>query len=264
MVFFCIPKSESSVKVTPKKKLKVDAKENAIQKDYETITQIKSETLDILDNLNSDVLEKSMEIKTEVVLDKNNVNDVEKEIKIELNILPSPVLIDNAPDDIKCEQYQIPNQINAEFTNNATINDFSENWKQSCSIDQKSLDEPNNIKIKKEFVEDLDINSVSNKEQTDDQNTSTKLTDGNLFTTTTSDINNENITMKSEVIDNLPECYVHVRDRRDNNESEKQLINKWTIDEDKIILQTCKRVEDIEVLLETINRRIPQRSVSEV
>lgn len=74
---------------------------------------------------------------------------------------------------------------------------------------------------------------------------------------------NKNVTIKSEAIERLPECYIGVM-KQDNNESEKQLINKWTIDEDKIILQTCKRVEDIEVLLETIKRRIPQRSVSEV
>jgi len=72
----------------------------------------------------------------------------------------------------------------------------------------------------------------------------------------------KNVEIKGEVVENLPNCYED--GRKQDNESEKQQINKWTIDEDKIILQTCKRVEDIEVLLETINRRIPQRSVSEV
>lgn len=265
MVFFCFPKAESSVKIIPKKKLKVDIKENATLKDYEIINQIKSESLD---NLNSYVFEKSMEIKSEVCSDKNDVIDKSKKIKKELHFSPSPVTI--VPDvDIKCEQYQIPNQIKVEFPNNISNNDLSENCTQLAdNIHQKGLGESNNLHIKREFDEDLDINSLSNEKQCDDQNISTKLTGCKLFATTTSDINTtllqENITIKSEAIDNLSECYVHVSDKRDNNETGKQLINKWTIDEDKIILQTCKRVEDIEVLLETINRRIPQRSVSEV
>jgi len=266
MVFFCIPKAESSVKIIPKKKLKVDIKENALLKDYEIINQIKSESLD---NLNSDVIEKSMEIKSEVFSDKNYIIDEPKEIKKELHFLPSSVTIDNLPDvDFKCEQHQIPNQIKVEFPDNITNSDLSENCTQSAdNIHQKGLEESNNLNIKREFNEDLDISSLSNEKQCDDQNISTKLTDCKLFATT-SDINttllHENIIIKSEAIDNLSECYVHVSDKRDNNETEKQLKNKWTIDEDKIILQTCKRVEDIEVLLETINRRIPQRSVSEV
>lgn len=269
MVFFCIPKAESSVKVIPKKKLKVDIKENAIQKDHETIIQIKPE-IHSLDNLNSVILEKDIEIKNEVILDKNNIYDMSKEIKQEFNFLPSPVSIDNVPEVIiKCDQYHTPNQIKVEVTDEllGTNTDFSENCIQSMNnIHEKSLDKSNNVKIK-ECVEDLDISSISNKTQCDDQNTSTTLTGVNLVANT-SDLNktclHENLTIKSEAIENLSECYVRVRDRRDNNESEKQLINKWTIDEDKIILQTCKRVEDIEVLLETINRRIPQRSVSEV
>jgi hypothetical protein len=119
--------------------------------------------------------------------------------------------------------------------------------------------------IKTEFIEDLDTNIVSNK-QCDNQNISTKLqTEFYLSSNTANDINislNEHITSKTGVIEKLPKCYVDVQ--KQDNELEKQSINKWTIDEDKIILQTCKRVEDIEVLLETINRRIPQRSVSEV
>lgn len=266
MVFFCIPKAESSVKIIPKKKLKVDIKENALLKDYEIINQIKSESLD---NLNSDVIEKSMEIKSEVFSDKNYIIDEPKEIKKELHFLPSSVTIDNLPDvDFKCEQHQIPNQIKVEFPDNITNSDLSENCTQSAdNIHQKGLEESNNLNIKREFNEDLDISSLSNEKQCNDQNISTKLTDCKLFATT-SDINttllHENIIIKSEAIDNLSECYVHVSDKRDNNETEKQLKNKWTIDEDKIILQTCKRVEDIEVLLETINRRIPQRSVSEI
>lgn len=266
MVFFCIPKAESSVKIIPKKKLKVDIKENAILKDYE-INPIKSESLD---NLNSDVFEKTIEIKSEVFSDKNYNIDESKEIKNELHFLPSPVIFDDVPNvDIKCEQYQIPNQIKVEFTNNITNGDLSKNFTQSANNKHNnSLEESNNLNIKSKFDEDLDISSISNEKQSDDQNTSTKLTNCKLFATTTSDINttllHENITIKNEAIDNLSECYVHVSDKRDNNETEKQLINKWTIDEDKIILQTCKRVEDIEVLLETINRRIPQRSVSEV
>lgn len=243
MVFICIPKTEASVKIIPKKKLKVDIKENAIQKDYETINQIKSDTV-ILDNFNSDVIEKNIEIKTEVFSDKNDVNDVSKELKKELNFLSSSVVIDTIKGT------------------------FSEN-NQSINVHQQSFEKSNNLKIKEEFIDDLDISSISNKKQCDDNNTPIKLTESNFFASSTrSDINetllDKNITIKNEAIDNLSECYVHVRNKRDNNESEKQMINKWTIDEDKIILQTCKRVEDIEVLLETINRRIPQRSVSEV
>lgn len=262
MVFICIPKTEASVKIIPKKKLKVDIKENAIQKDYETINQIISDTVN-LDNFNSDVIEKNIQIKTEVFSDKN---DVSRELKKEINFLPSSVVIDNITEaDIQYEKYQIPNQIKVKFTNDTII---SEN-NQSINVHQQSFDESNNLKIKQEFIDDLDISSISNKTQCDDHNTPIKLTESNFFASTTrSDINetllDKNITIKSEAIDNLSECYVHVRNKRDNNESEKQMINKWTIDEDKIILQTCKRVEDIEVLLETINRRIPQRSVSEV
>lgn len=268
MVFICIPKTEASVKIIPKKKLKVDIKENAIQKDYETINQIKSDTVN-LDNFNSDVIEKNIEIKTEVFSDQNDVNDVSKELKKELNFLPSSVVIDNITEaDIQYEKYQIPNQIKVEFTNDTIKGNFSEN-NQSINEQQQSLEKSNNLTIKQEFSDDLDIGSISNKKQCDDHNTPIKLTESNFFASTTrSDINetllDKNITIKSEAIDNLSECYVHVRNKRDNNESEKQMINKWTIDEDKIILQTCKRVEDIEVLLETINRRIPQRSVSEV
>jgi len=263
MVFICIPKTEASVKIIPKKKLKIDIKENAIQKDYETINQIKSDMVN-LDNFNSDELEKNTEIKTEVFSDKNDVNDVSKEF----NFLPSFVIDDITKADIQYEKYQTPNQIKEEFTNDTIKDNFSEN-NQSINAHQQSFEKSNNLKIKQEFINGLDISSISNKKQCDDLNTPIKLTESNFFaSTTTSDINetllDKNITIKSEAIDDLSECYVHVRNKRDNNESEKQMINKWTIDEDKIILQTCKRVEDIEVLLETINRRIPQRSVSEV
>lgn len=265
MVFICIPKTEASVKIIPKKKLKVDIKENAIQKDYETINQIISDTVN-LDNFNSDVIEKNIKIKTEVFSDKN---DVSRELKKEFNFLPSSVVIDKITEaDIQYEKYQIPNQIKVEYTNDTIKGNFSEN-NQSTNAHQQSFNKSNNLKIKQEFIDDLDISSINNKKQCDDHNTPIKLTESNFFASTTrSDINetllDKNITIKSEDIDNLSECYVHVRNKRDNNESEKQMINKWTIDEDKIILQTCKRVEDIEVLLETINRRIPQRSVSEV
>uniref|UniRef100_A0A2S2PKS6 Myb-like domain-containing protein n=1 Tax=Schizaphis graminum TaxID=13262 RepID=A0A2S2PKS6_SCHGA len=266
MVFFCIPKAEASVKIIPKKRLKVEIKENAIQKDYETINEIKSDKVN-LDNFNSDVFEKNSEIKNEVFLDKNDVNDVSKELKKEFNFLLSSVAIDNLPEvDIKYEQYQLPNQIKEEFISTNINSNSSENCNQSSN--QKSLEKSNNPKIKQEFIEDLDISSISHRKECDYHKTPIKLTESNLFATTTSNINktllNKNITLKSDAIDNLSKCYVHVRDRRDNNESEKQLINKWTIDEDKIILQTCKRVEDIEVLLETIKKRIPQRSVSEI
>jgi hypothetical protein len=264
MVFFCIPKAEASVKIIPKKRLKVEIKENAIQKDYEIINEIESDTVN-LDNFNSDVFEKNLEIKNKVFLDKNDVNNVSKELKKEFDFLLSSVATDNLPEvDIKYEQ--LPNQIKEEFTSTNINSNSSENYYQSSN--QKSLEKSNNPKIKQEFIEDLDISSISNKKECDYHKTPIKLTGSNLFPTTKSDINktllNKNLTLKSDAIDNLSKCYVHVRDKRDNNESEKQLINKWTIDEDKIILQTCKRVEDIEVLLETIKRRIPQRSVSEV
>ncbi|XP_025196927.1 uncharacterized protein LOC112595799 [Melanaphis sacchari] len=261
MVFFCIPKAEASVKIIPKKKLKVDIKENAIQQDYDATVN--------LDNLNLDVFKKNRDIKTEVFSDKNDVNDVSKKLKKEFNFSPSSVAINNVPEvDIKHEEHQIPNQVKEEFSNDIVNSNYSENCNQSSNIHHKSIEKSNNLKIKQEFIEELDISSISNKKQCNDPNIPIKLTESNLFATSTSDINqtllDKNITLKSEAIDNLSECYVHVRDRRDNNESEKQLINKWTIDEDKIILQTCKRVEDIEVLLETINRRIPKRSVSEI
>lgn len=117
-------------------------------------------------------------------------------------------------------------------------------------INKWTIDE--NITIKNEF-ENLSECYTSVQKQ-DNESTTMNINKSLL---------EDNIEFKNEVIENVPKCYVDIS-KQENNDSEKQLINKWTIDEDKIILQTCKRVEDIEVLLETINRRIPQRSVSEV
>lgn len=162
------------------------------------------------------------------------------------------------------------------------------------STHQTSSNELTKNEIKMEFIDSDPYNS--NNENGSDQNSSTKsMADCDYSLTIIPDTNktllNESLSVeksdycfsttaasspskaneslfdenliKSEAIESLSECYIDVR-KQQKNESEKQLANKWTIDEDKIILQTCKRVEDIEVLLETINRRIPQRSVSEV
>lgn len=322
MVFFCIPKAEMSVKILPKKKLKVDVKENLIKKENDIINQVNSETC-ILENFN--LVDKTNKMNNEESSDVNTVQDIPKEIKTEFNCVSLQNLIKkeqdiiyqvnsdtcqlencnsvnkidginnekssnissvhNVPTDIKtdfncmspsitvdkidskCEHHQMPTITDIKLTTNQSLVDNSVLPQNSNFSDNKRLensDESNKCKtiIKHEFI----LNSeITNEKQCDDQNTSIDLATDCFSTSTTSGINksllDENI--KVEAIGHLPPCYVNIH-KRDNNESEKPLINKWTIDEDKIILQTCKRVEDIEVLLETINRRIPQRSVSEV
>lgn len=263
MVFFCIPKKESNVKSLPKKKLKFDIKENVKQKEPETLNQINSENLD---DLNSVLYEKN-DINTEDTLDLNTMINIPNEIETE-NIFSSQTIIDNLrEEDIKCEQYQIQNNINIDLSSQSLPihNDLLVN--SNLPMPQTILEESNKHVIKEEFIEHSDTNNI-NMEQCDNHNTAAELTTiCNFATTTSTDINksvlDKNIKMKNEAIDNLSKCYVGV-EKPENNASNKQLVNKWTIDEDKIILQTCKRVEDIEVLLETINRRIPQRSVAEV
>lgn len=256
MVFFCIPKTESNVKSLPKKKLKFDIKENLIQKEPENLN---------LNDLNSILYEKSV-INTEDTLDLNTMINIPNEIKTEI-IFPSQT--DNLKEeDIKCEHHQIQNNINIDLSSQllSINNDLLVN--SNLPMPQIILKESNKHAIKEEFIEHSDTNNIINMEQCDNHNTAAELTTiCNFSTTTTTNINksilDKNIKIKNEAIDNLSKCYVGV-EKPENNASDKQLVNKWTIDEDKIILQTCKRVEDIEVLLETINRRIPQRSVAEV
>jgi len=302
MVFFCIPKAESSVKFVSKKKLKVDVKENLIQKQIGIINKKTSE-ISNLDNSNLIMLEKSNEINTEDLSYINN--DVLNEIKTEISLITPTVTIDNVQEiDSIFEQHEILKKNEMGLTSQSSVinNDFPIHGNSSNDMHQNNSNELNKHIIKNKFIEDI-------KKQFVDENTSTKLSNDCYFSSITTSINdinkplidkhigtqikvlknsqecyvdvnaqdndesittnlneslfNKNIVIKSEFIKNLPECYADGR-KQDNNESEKQQINKWTIDEDKIILQTCKRVEDIEVLLETINRRIPQRSVSEV
>lgn len=147
-----------------------------------------------------------------------------------------------------------------------TIKSKVENLPECCTDERRQDNEetvaPNsneslldkNIAIKNEVMKNLTKFYVDEKKQ--DNNETDKIIINESFL-------DKNVAAKSGSTVNLPECYRDEK-KQDNNESEKQQINKWTIDEDKIILQTCKRVEDIEVLLEIINRKIPQRSVSEV
>lgn len=259
MVFFCIPKSESSVKMLPKKKSK-DVTESVVPKECVVVNQLGSETMNV-DTFNSDAKNNEIDNKDVLnILNLNNVKNLSKEIKTEFNLTPSALTIDIVP--------KVKNEIELKLTSQSINSNFSENQLQPTTtslIDQNDSNKTKEIKI--ETVEDIDINSIVSKKQCDNQNISTTLpTDFYFSSNTVTDIDEPldgNLTTKSEVDKNLPECCVDVQ-KQDNNEFEKQLINKWTIDEDKIILQTCKRVEDIEVLLETINRRIPQRSVSEV
>lgn len=263
MVFFCIPKAESSARNLTKKKLKADVNESIIPKECTMVNKLGSETMNF-DNLDSNGKYNEIDNENSLnILNLNNVNNLSKEIKTEFNLIPSTKTIDNVS--------EVSKKIKIELTRQSLNSDFSENVDQiqptvTSHIDHKNSDGTSE-QIKIELVEDLDTSSIAYKEQCDNQNVPTKLpTDDSLSSNTVNDINKtleENITIKSEVFDNLPEGYVNGQ-KQNNNEVEKQLINKWTIDEDKIILQTCKRVEDIEVLLETINRRIPQRSVSEV
>lgn len=291
MVFFCIPKTEPSIKILPKKKLKDDIKECSIKKENEVINQnnlgpykisylnsvvheksnviieqITSNNTCKFDNLKSDRCEKDNEVIDDY-LKKNTIN---KEIKIEYNFIPPSVTVNNVPPNIdnKCDQcQQIPTESEEKLFNKSSIinSEFSDNCNQSYN-NQESSDKINKQIIKKDFIYDLDFSNISNKKQCDNQSTSLRSTTVDCISKTTTTDNStsyENKIIKIENTEDLPKRLMDVR-KQNENKSEKQSINKWTIDEDKIILQTCKRVEDIEVLLETINRRIPQRSVSEV
>lgn len=292
MVFFCIPEVDSSIKNLPKKKL--NTKENHTQKESEIINLSNSETCGF-NSFDSFVFNKKSnnDIKTDDTLVINNSNSISNEI----NFIPLTV-IDNVPElDYTCEEREISNKIEVVLNNQSLLinNELSENSKATDNKHNNSTDESNLYEIKNEFINNnLSINinptgiilknssdesnkyaiktelidnsdTTKNEKQCAFQNISDELTNDNHFSTTDTNklLLDENITIKSEVMENVPESCADVS-KKDVNESEKQLINKWTIDEDKIILQTCKRVEDTEVLLETINRRIPQRSVSEV
>lgn len=154
-------------------------------------------------------------------------------------------------------------EVNEQAIKTEVIHDLSECNHTNSNMPKNSADELNLCAVKTEFIYNSD--TIKNEKECNFQSVSTELiTDENVSVIETNELLlNENIMIKSEAVENLPKCHADVS-KRNNNESEKQQINKWTIDEDKIILQTCKRVEDIEVLLETINRRIPRRSVSEV
>ncbi|VVC44298.1 Hypothetical protein CINCED_3A021929 [Cinara cedri] len=255
MVFFCIPKAESSTKIVPKKKLKVDIKENCIKQELETMNQINSEPFSF-NNYNSDLYKKNNDNNTEDTLGINTKNNILNKTKTEINCTSQSTIENIKKEDIKSEQHQIVNNINIELTSQSLItnNDLSVN--SILSMPQKNLEESYKHIIKKEFIEYSNNSNIINKELC--HNTDIKLT-----TDINKSVLDESATIKNKAIDNLSKCYLEV-EKPENITSEKQLVNKWTIDEDKIILQTCKRVEDIEVLLETINRRIPQRSVSEV
>lgn len=320
MVFFCIPNAEPSTKMLPKKKLKVDVKENVIKIEHDFINQVNPETC-LMENLNS--VNKTNEMNDKEPSNENTVCNVQKEIKTEFNCISllnliekeqnkmylvnsetcklkncnsvdktyginieksldisngQNMLIDTKTDftckspsitmdkiDIKCEQHQMTDVELITSQSLAVNNDLSQNFNSPDNKRLESSDESNKCKtmIKNETILD---SVITNKKQCADQNTTADLaTNYCTSTSATSGINELLLdgNMKVEAIQHLPPCYVNIQ-KQENNESEKPLINKWTIDEDKIILQTCKRVEDIEVLLETINRRIPQRSVSEV
>lgn len=271
MVFFCIPKAEPTIKILPTKKLKDDIKECLLKKEHEVINQnnqeshkinnlnaivhkksnviidqIKLNTIEFDDNLNSVKIERDNEVNTDY-LEKNTIN---KEVKTEYTHIPLNNTVNSIPNiDNKCSQYQQESTesvirlfdptsiINSEFSDNC--NQFYKNHQENSNKISKQL-------IKKELNNDLDCCNSINKKQCDNQDTSFKSTTVDCISAYKSTPSYDN---ESKIIE---------------NKSEKQSINKWTIDEDKIILQTCKRVEDIEVLLETINRRIPRRSVSEV
>lgn len=240
---------------------------------------------------NNDVNKISNEIKTENSIMPstitNNIDDtLSNEVKSEYNIASQSNISFISEINILNEQHHSLKEIKVKSTHQPSV---------ISTTHQPSSNELTKNEIKIGFIRDCDPYN-SNNENGCDQNISTKsmanydfsltiisdtnktLLDESLsveksdycFSTTAASISSkaneslfdENV-IKSEAIESLSECYIDVR-KQQNKESEKQLTNKWTIDEDKIILQTCKRVEDIEVLLETINRRIPQRSVSEV
>lgn len=240
--------------------------------------------------INNDVNITSNEIKTENNIMSSTMpnidNTLSNEIKSENYAASQSNIIDVISEiNILNEQCHSLKEIKIESTNHPSV---------ISSTHQPSSNALSKNEIKIEFIRDSNSYYSNNENGRDDQNISTKsmancdfslsipdanktLLDESLsvektdycFSTTDASIPSksngslfdENI-IKSESIESLSECYIDVK-KQQNNESEKQLTNKWTIDEDKIILQTCKRVEDIEVLLETINRRIPQRSVSE-
>lgn len=336
MAFFCIPKTETSIKISPKKKHKIDVKENITQKESEIINQINTVTsnLNVSNSINQ---ESSIKMNDKTFLDVNTSNNASKEIKPENNLIPSPLTISNSEVDKLKFEYQIftPNKIEMSNQSLKVKSDLSQEINSTSITHQKKLNElieetvtfldvntsnnaskeiklennlippplvinnsvidklkceyqiltPNEIELSNqslkvktdlsqeinsssnthqkslnELIKETVTNDITNQKPFVDQNASASLTNDCYScgpSTSTVDINEslliENVTIKNDV--NPP---------KPNIDIEKQLISKWTIDEDKIILQTCKRVEDIEVLLETIKRRIPLRSVSEV
>lgn len=331
MVFFCIPKTESSVKIVPKKKSKQDIQESLLENECDITDQINSN----ITNLNSvkPIVSGINVIKTEcnfipsTVL-VNTINNSPKEVKTESDFVPSATIlsstnivskentknhsvlivdtVNDIPEEIKTDDYLIPstsfNNDVWELNNQCQLNKPL----KKVEITHRPLVTTSDSKSEKTTIVDTCIHNTelsknNIKNEFNDQNISVDVTGNNSATTITSGksklllddsigiknepietsdsngstiatlleinsnkpLSNENKTIKSEAIESLPpDNYVDVGKQNDS-ESEKHS-NKWTIDEDKIILQTCKRVEDIEVLLETINMRIPQRSVSEV
>jgi len=250
-----------------------------VNSDYDTSKEIISK---------KNVIPQDMSIKNVPELYCISDDKKPKEIQIELINKPSEIISNIEPIDPDESDKNMYNKecikgsdtrnfsYKKQFNNKNTLtkstgdSDFiTSNISDKTEIHETILDE--NLTINNEFIEISNCSKSTNK-------TNKSLIDGDLTiknkivertdsVISTHGINksliDENIIIKSQTIESLPECYLNIK-KQDKNETEKQLINKWTIDEDKIILQTCKRVEDIEVLLETINRRIPQRSVSEV
>ncbi|XP_050529081.1 uncharacterized protein LOC126898780 isoform X2 [Daktulosphaira vitifoliae] len=141
--------------------------------------------------------------------------------------------------------------------NIATYNNVKKQIKEESSIiniDYSAKSNDNyDVSIKCEYTPEIYNSIILNSDNQEKSN--------NEHSTNSNNLNINNI--KSEHITKICGSNNLELDKP-KKDLENQLISKWTIDEDKIILQTCKRVEDIEVLLETINRRIPQRSVNEI
>lgn len=236
MVFFCIPKAESSVKFVPKKKLKVDVKENVIQKQIGIINKKNSEIFN-LDNSNLIMFERSNEINTEGL---SYDNDVLNEIKTETNLITPTVTIDNVHEiDSIFEQHEILKKNEMGLTSQSSVikNDFPIHGDSSNDMHQNNLNEFNKHIIKNKFIED-------NKKHFVDQNTSTKLSNDCYFSSTTTSINyinkyinnifDKNIGTQIKVLKNSQECYGDINEQ-DNDESVTTNLNESLLDKNIVI-----------------------------
>ncbi|XP_050438264.1 uncharacterized protein LOC126844250 isoform X2 [Adelges cooleyi] len=258
MVFFCIPNFDSKVAITPMTIIKPDIKENGLMDESE-VNKITRINFDI-PVVNSNFFEK--EVKTETTTNINNF------LEINRNLSSDEIKQEDCDNNKHCQEDK-KNLFSDDKEALKQSTDTTNNNAEKCDVPSK-LETPGNekityesIKCKSEYEPKNLVLNVVDLSKRDDK--PTIIQPKIEYSTTEIKSSNNNTTMRSQDnnIQELPNINLDiVKHKKDL--LEEQAKNKWTIDEDKIILQTCKRVEDIEVLLETIKRRIPQRSVSEI